>query len=103
MQITIYFTDEDEWLINEIDAMASSQRKSRSSMILSIIEQFFLSEGKVGDILVSMGKITSEQLAKALELQKKSDSKRFLGQILVDEGFIEYKDILRVLAVQDKE
>lgn len=102
MQITIYFTDEDEWLINEIDAMAASQRKSRSSMILSIIEQFFLSEGKVGDILVSMGKITPEQLEKALEIQKKKDSNRFLGQILVDEGYIEYKDILRVLAVQDK-
>ncbi|MCK4428088.1 MAG: type IV-A pilus assembly ATPase PilB, partial [candidate division Zixibacteria bacterium] len=39
---------------------------------------------ELGEILVKAGKITEEQLAKALELQKKSDEK--LGEILVQMG-----------------
>ena len=45
---------------------------------------------ELGEILVKAGKITDEQFAKALELQKKSDEK--LGEILVQMGAIGDED-----------
>ena len=47
---------------------------------------------ELGEMLVKAGKITDEQLAKALELQKKSDEK--LGQTLVQMGAISDEDEL---------
>ena len=47
---------------------------------------------ELGEMLVKAGKISREQLAKALELQKKGDAK--LGQILVKMGAIQDEDEL---------
>lgn len=47
---------------------------------------------ELGNMLVKAGKITDEQLAKALELQKKSDEK--LGQVLVQMGVMADEDEL---------
>jgi type IV pilus assembly protein PilB len=47
---------------------------------------------ELGEMLVKAGKITDEQLAKALQLQKKSDEK--LGQILIQMGAIPDEDEL---------
>ena len=53
---------------------------------------------RLGDLLVHTGTITQEQLAKALEKQKKSGMK--LGETLVDEGIITEDDIAVALSRQ---
>jgi hypothetical protein len=57
--------------------------------------------GKVlnlGEILVKHGWITWDQLAKTLEIQRSSG--RRLGDILLDEKFINKKDLFRGVAIQ---
>lgn len=51
-----------------------------------------------GDILLSKGLISEEELAKALTVQKRSAFK--LGQLLVKKGTINEDDVLRVLSEQ---
>jgi len=51
-----------------------------------------------GEVLVKRNKITAEQLAQALEIQQKDQ--RFLGEILVQLGFIDERDIVAALIVQ---
>lgn len=53
---------------------------------------------KLGDILVENMIITSEQLNEALVLQQQTNKK--LGRILVDEGFAEENQIVRILELQ---
>lgn len=53
---------------------------------------------KLGDLLVSVGKITEEQLNQALKEQKISGRK--LGEILVDNKYITEIDIIQVLEFQ---
>ncbi len=53
---------------------------------------------KLGEILISTGKITQEQLEKALQEQKKSKKK--LGQILIDNNIITEQDIIEILEFQ---
>jgi len=52
----------------------------------------------LGTILVQRHIITAEQLEKALEAQR--NDKRYLGEILIDLGFAEERDILVALVVQ---
>ena len=53
---------------------------------------------RVGEILVENGHLTSEQLQQALEEQHKT--KKMLGEILINMGFISEKDFLRCIAQQ---
>lgn len=53
---------------------------------------------KLGDLLVHAGKITWEQLDKALNDQKVKNKK--LGEILVKKGFVSENDIIEVLEFQ---
>ena len=53
---------------------------------------------KLGELLVSAGKISEEQLQEALRLQKKTRKK--LGEALVAGNFITEKDIIEVLEFQ---
>ena len=53
---------------------------------------------KLGEILVAQGKITQEQLALALELQKTSG--RRLGEELVKAGFVKRAVVSRALRIQ---
>ena len=55
---------------------------------------------KLGDLLVEQGLITSEQVEEALELQKKSGKR--LGPIVVDKGWVQEIDVLRILSEQLK-
>ncbi len=55
---------------------------------------------RLGDLLVEKGLITSEELMRALQLQKESDFSRKLGEILVDEGFVTEREISEQLAEQ---
>ncbi len=52
--------------------------------------------GRIGDILISMGKITEEQLEQALSMQR--NDPRDLGRILLSLGYVVPADIARALA-----
>ncbi len=52
----------------------------------------------IGDLLVTMGHISKQQLADALDLQKESGTK--LGQILVAMGVITDEEILKALSIK---
>ncbi len=50
----------------------------------------------IGDVLISKGVITSEQLQKALEFQSKNPDKR-IGDIIVELGFATKEQIEKAL------
>ena len=56
----------------------------------------YLSNLRLGEILINQGMINSEQLKKALEIQK-IDSKKKVGEILVSQGAINRKQLLQAL------
>jgi len=96
VQLSIYYTREDEYLIKKIKAEAKTQRKSNSAVILSILEKHFERERKMGEILRDIGSFSEEQFTKALDIQKKEKKRRLLGEIL-DEGFIEIRKIIEIM------
>jgi len=53
---------------------------------------------RLGEMLVSTGKISEEDLDLAIRLQRQN--RKLLGQILVDEGFCDQADINRILRYQ---
>ena len=53
---------------------------------------------RIGDILVEQGKLTTEQLNRAVQIQRETN--RVLGDLLVELGFVERLDIVRGLALQ---
>ena len=55
-----------------------------------------------GQILLNFNLITQEQLEKAIELQKKSNPPRLLGELLVEQGFIDDKSLKSILSVQKR-
>jgi type IV pilus assembly protein PilB len=52
--------------------------------------------GRIGDILISEGKVTSEQIEEALAIQRKD--RREIGQILLSLGYVSKSDLARALA-----
>ncbi|MBI1730937.1 hypothetical protein HY229_01065 [Candidatus Acetothermia bacterium] len=99
MQMTIYYTDADQYLIDKIDEKAYRDRKSRSAVILTVLEQFFERDKRLGEILCDMGKLDLKELEKALDAQKKSGGQR-IGEVLLEKGVVKEKDVQRALAVQ---
>lgn len=55
-------------------------------------------EERLGHVLTKSGKLTREELTKALEIQKRTLQR--LGYILVSEGFIEKETLRHALAIQ---
>ena len=99
MQTTIYYKDEDEYLIDKVEEKATRERKSKSAVILSILEEYFEAERRVGEILNDMGAVSSDQLQDALKAQEKGTDKR-LGEILLDNDYVREIDLDRALQVQ---
>jgi type IV pilus assembly protein PilB len=52
--------------------------------------------GRIGDILISEGKVTPEQIEEALAIQRKD--RREIGQILLSLGYVGKSDLARALA-----
>lgn len=100
MQMTIYYTKDDQYLIEKVDELAHKERKSRSAVILSILEWYFEGNKKLGEILVDMGKIDPNDIEKILEAQKTEKQKKLIGELLVQAGLVSRKDVLRALAIQ---
>ena len=99
--MTIYYTDSDQYLIDKIDEKAYRDRKSRSAVILTVLEQFFEGDKKLGEILCDMGKLESNALENALASQKKGSNGQRIGELLIETGMVHEKDVQRALAVQN--
>ena len=55
---------------------------------------------KLGDVLVQAGSITQEQLEYAIKVQAQDETRRRLGEILQDLGYITEIDMLKALSVR---
>lgn len=102
MQTTIYYSDEDQYLMDLVDQVARRERKSRSAVILSILEEYFERDKRLSEILVDMGFLKPRQVEEGLARQKESQEHKPLGEILVDEGLIPPEAVERALAVQSR-
>ena len=102
MQMTIYYTKDDQYLIDKIDERAYRERKSRSAVILTILERYFEGQKKLGEILSDMKKADPQEIRKALQLQRKEGNKRRIGELLVEKKVVNEKDVQRALAVQER-
>ena len=102
MQATIYYREEDEYLLEKVEKLARRKRKSKSAMILSILEEYFEGDKKVGQILKDIGAVSPDQLKKALQKQKNGNHGKRLGEILLDQGIILEIDLDRALELQNK-
>ena len=103
MQATIYYSDEDNYLIKQADMKGQRERKSRSAVILSILEEYFESEKRLGEILLDLGAVSHIDMSKALELQKSKFTQKLLGEILLEEELIEQGALERALMIQGRQ
>jgi len=101
MQVTMYFSDEDRYLIDLVDEKARRERKSRSAVMLSILEEYFERGKKLGEILVDLKVVRPQEMEEALELQK-SGTNKLLGEILAERGLVDKKYIEHALEIQNR-
>ncbi|MBC7220335.1 hypothetical protein H5T55_02450 [Candidatus Bipolaricaulota bacterium] len=102
MQATLYYRDEDEYLLELVDREAERRRTSRSAVIMAILEKHFEREKRLGEILVDMGIISPENVRAALEYQQSGKHPRPIGEILVERGLAAHEEIRRALLVQER-
>ena len=55
---------------------------------------------RIGDLLIQYGKITTQELQHALQIQKQLSSNKKIGEILIEEGLVEEEDIMKIIASQ---
>ena len=101
MQMSIYYQEDDKYLIDLVEKRAERNRMSKSAMILSILEEYFEAEKRIGEILQDMNAVESRQVEKALEVQQEKDDKR-LGKIMVERDYVKEDQLNRALQVQKK-
>ena len=99
MQTSLYYTEKDRYLINAIKEKARKERKSKSAVILSILEEYF-ERKKLGEILREIGWIDNAQLGKGLKIQQEKEKGKLLGEILLNENFIDEEDLNQALLLQ---
>lgn len=102
MQVTLYYSEEDKFLLDLVDKLALQQRRSRSAVIMSILEEYFESSNRVGEILVDLGIVSPNAVEEAVKEQEKAEGKRLLGEILVDKGWVKPEDLQRALIIQSR-
>jgi len=102
MQVTLYYSEEDKYLLDLVDKLALQQRKSRSAVIMSILEEYFEREKRLGEILVDLGAIDPGRVAQALKEQENEGRRRLIGEILVEKGWVKPQDVERALVIQSR-
>jgi hypothetical protein len=100
VQVTVYLTEQDAYLLRLIDRKSQRERKSRSAVLLSIIEEHFEKGRRLGEILVDLGVLSEDALADALELQRTQFTGKLLGEVLAEERGIDEESIHRALTIQ---
>ena len=100
MQVTIYLTEGDAYLLRLVDEVSQRERKSRSAVILSILEEHFERNHRLGEILVDLGVLSTADLEKALKAQGETFTDKLLGEVLASEHGVDEEAIERALAIQ---
>jgi hypothetical protein len=98
MQAKIYYGEEYAYLVRQVGAKARRERKSRSAVIPSILEELVERE-----ILIDLGAVSRTNLAKSLELRKSKFAEKLIGDILLEEELVEQEALDRALNIQAKE
>lgn len=81
MQTTIYLKEEDEYLLEKVAEKANRERKSKSAVILSVLEEYFEAELTPAEILYDLGEISRNDLKKISnkcdreEIEEKTEAK----------------------------
>lgn len=102
MQTTIYYREDDQYLIDKLEKKANRERKSKSACLLSIVEEYFEAENRVGEILKDMGALSEDKLEEGLDKQRSKENGKKIGEILVEEDYVREVDLDRALQVQGK-
>jgi len=100
MQTSIYYTNNDNWLLQKVEEKGRAERRSRSAVILRILEEYFTRNKRLGEILCQMGCITHKQLEASLQQQKEGSRSVPLGRILLNQEAVSEHDLGRALALQ---
>ena len=100
MQSSIYYSEDDTYLIGKLEEKAMRERKSMSACLLSILEEYFESGNRLGEILSDMGLVDRNQLNACLDKQEKEQTTKKIGEILVEENHVRDIDIDRALIIQ---
>jgi len=103
MQTTIYCNNGDAYLMSQVDVKGRRERKSRSAVILSILEDYFESNKRLGEILVDIGVLNHSDRCRCLELQKTRFTDKLLGDILLEEEYVTPEAVERALMIQDRQ
>ena len=102
MQVTLYYSEEDKYLLDLVDRLAQQQRKSRSAVIMSILEEYFERDKRLGEILVDLGVVDPVRVHQALQEQEAEGRRRLIGEILVEKGWVRPHDVERALLIQSR-
>lgn len=102
MMVSVYYRKDDKWILQKVDEICITQRKSRSAVILSILERYFEQGKKVGQIFLDMGLLSPKQLEETLKLQDREKQKKRIGEMLMEQGIITERHIQRALMLQKK-
>ncbi len=93
---------EDDFLLRLVDERAQLERKSRSAVIMGILEEYFERDKKLGAILVDMGLVSEEMVEAALQEQVASGHARKIGEILVKRGLVKPEEVQRALLIRQR-
>jgi len=90
MQTTVYFREEDVYLLRLLQKEAKRRRTSVSSLIVAILEQHFEKGKDLGEILIDFGVLTPAKLDQLREeAQKRSVSVEDVLKEQIPEEIIE--------------
>jgi len=101
MQMTIYYNEDDRYLVDQVDELANRDRKSRSAVILTILEAFFERNKKIGQILQDQGLLTAEEVDEILQIQKSEGKDRKFGELATERGLVSLRHVQRALSIQE--
>jgi hypothetical protein len=100
--VTTYYGEQDKYLLELVDKQARQERKSRSAVILSVLEEHYEREKKLGEILVDLGVVSPSDVQKSLELQKTTFTEKLLGEILAEQQGVDKQTIEHALMIQER-
>lgn len=99
--MTIYYNEGDRYLVDRVDEMATRDRKSRSAVILTIMEAFFERNKPIGQILQDQGLLTAADVDQILQFQQDEGESRKFGEVATERGLVSLRHVQRALSIQE--
>ena len=100
MQMSIHYREEDQYLVDKVEELAGRKRMSKSALILSILEEYFEAEKRLGQILRDMDAVQKDQLQQALQVQRENANNKKIGEIMLENNYVDEEELHRALQVQ---